>query len=197
MPLCHSKVEQVTTEDLFELSEIEKHNLGMTRRTVSLFDVDNTPESLLVFNDNDVHVLYDFLLNYMFLLPFLNILDVPLLYSPVPFENATVFAPEVKCKEVRKIDHVSALTTNQPNHVSASISPMLNFEAYLLRTTKLINNVVDLCICTCIAEFALTDMARLVSFNNVIQSLGFFVSVHLQRCILNILGFCDQVRFRF
>ena len=28
MPLCCSKVEQVTTEDLVELSEIEKHNLG-------------------------------------------------------------------------------------------------------------------------------------------------------------------------
>lgn len=28
MPLCQSKVEQVTTEDLVELSEIEKHNLG-------------------------------------------------------------------------------------------------------------------------------------------------------------------------
>lgn len=28
MPLCHSKVEQVTTEDLVELSEIEKQNLG-------------------------------------------------------------------------------------------------------------------------------------------------------------------------
>lgn len=28
MPLCHSKVEQVTKEDLFELSEIEKYNLG-------------------------------------------------------------------------------------------------------------------------------------------------------------------------
>lgn len=28
MPLCLSKVEQVATEDLVELSEIEKHNLG-------------------------------------------------------------------------------------------------------------------------------------------------------------------------
>ena len=28
MPLCRSQVEQVTTEDLVELSEIEKHNLG-------------------------------------------------------------------------------------------------------------------------------------------------------------------------
>ncbi|KAF5789957.1 hypothetical protein HanXRQr2_Chr09g0377391 [Helianthus annuus] len=115
MPLCHSKVEKVTTEDLFELSEIEKYNLGMTRHTVSLSDVDNTPESLSVLSDNDVHGLYDFLLllNYMFLLPSLNILDVPLLYSPVPFENAAVFAAEVKCKEVRKIDHVFALNASR------------------------------------------------------------------------------------
>ncbi|KAK1434987.1 hypothetical protein QVD17_00742 [Tagetes erecta] len=116
MPLCHSKVEQVTTEDLFELSEIEKHNLGKTTRPVSLSDVDNSPESLLVFSDNNVHGLYDFLLNYRFLLPSLNTLDVPLLYSSVPFENAAVSAPEVKCKEVRRLDHVSALTTSESNH---------------------------------------------------------------------------------
>lgn len=88
MPLCHSKVEQVTTEDLFELSEIEKYNLGevcvlkhyhlcirlapniqpfislQTRRTVSLSNVDNSPESLLAFSGINVHGLYDFLLNY-------------------------------------------------------------------------------------------------------------------------------------
>ncbi|XP_076888927.1 uncharacterized protein LOC143539520 [Bidens hawaiensis] len=122
MPLCHSKVEQVTTEDLIELSEIEKHNLGKTRRTVSLSDVDNSLESLLVFSDNNVHGLYEFLLNYRFLLPSLNALDVPLLYSPVPFENAAVSAPVVKCKEVRKIDHMSGLTTIQPNHDSSSTS---------------------------------------------------------------------------
>lgn len=28
MPLSHSKVEQATAEDLVELSEIERHNLG-------------------------------------------------------------------------------------------------------------------------------------------------------------------------
>ncbi|KAK1429302.1 hypothetical protein QVD17_11508 [Tagetes erecta] len=122
MPLCNSKVEQVTTEDLFELSEIEKHNLGKTRRTVSLSDVDNTPESLLVFSDSNVHGLYDFLLNYRFLLPSLNILDVPLLYSPVPFENAAVSAPEVKCKEVRRLDHTSALTTSHSNNGSGFTS---------------------------------------------------------------------------
>ncbi|KAI3823388.1 hypothetical protein L1987_04823 [Smallanthus sonchifolius] len=122
MPLCHSKVEQVTTEDLFELSEIEKYNLGKTTPTVSLSDVDNSPESLLLFSDNNVHGLYDFLLNYRFLLPSLNTLDVPLLYSSVPFENAAVSAPEVKCKEVKRIDHISALTTSEPNHGSASTS---------------------------------------------------------------------------
>lgn len=28
MPLCKSKVEEITAEDLVELSEIEKYNLG-------------------------------------------------------------------------------------------------------------------------------------------------------------------------
>ncbi|XP_056163807.1 uncharacterized protein LOC130137093 isoform X2 [Syzygium oleosum] len=31
MPLCHSKVEQLATEDLVELSETEKHNLGQRK----------------------------------------------------------------------------------------------------------------------------------------------------------------------
>ncbi|KAI3791625.1 hypothetical protein L2E82_05484 [Cichorium intybus] len=116
MPLCNSKVEQATKEDLFELSEIEKHNLGKTRRTTSLFDVDNSPESLLMFTDkNNVHGLYDFLLNYRFLLPSLNTLDVPLLYSPVPFANAAISTPEVKCKEVRKIDHISVSNKSESN----------------------------------------------------------------------------------
>lgn len=36
-----------------------------TRHTHSLFDVDNSPESLLMFNDKkNVNGLYDFLLNY-------------------------------------------------------------------------------------------------------------------------------------
>lgn len=31
MPLCHSKVEEVTAEDLVELAEIEKNNFGQVR----------------------------------------------------------------------------------------------------------------------------------------------------------------------
>ncbi|KAI9153672.1 hypothetical protein LWI28_014816 [Acer negundo] len=109
MPLCRSKVEQVTTEDLVELSEIEKQNLGQTRRWTSLSDIDNTTESLLAFGDNrNVHALYEFLLNYRSYLTFLTAVDVPILYSPVPFQNASVSAPEVTCTEMKNSDNIAA-----------------------------------------------------------------------------------------
>ncbi|XP_056159036.1 uncharacterized protein LOC115671410 isoform X2 [Syzygium oleosum] len=108
MPLCHSKVEQLATEDLVELSEIEKHNLGQTRRPSSLSDVDNTPQSLLAFSGNkDVHGLYDLLLNYRSFLTFLTGVDIPVLYSPIPFQNAAVSVPEVRCMEMRPANHIA------------------------------------------------------------------------------------------
>ncbi|KAK4480884.1 hypothetical protein RD792_011736 [Penstemon davidsonii] len=95
MPLCHSKVEEVTAEDLVELSEIAKHNLGQTRATETLTGVDNSPQSLLMFTGNkNIHGLYDFLLNYRVFLSSLTGDDVPVLYSPVPFDNAALSAPE-------------------------------------------------------------------------------------------------------
>lgn len=109
MPLCHSKVEQVTTEDLAELSEIEKQNLGQTRRLRSFSDVDNSPESLLVFSgNNSVHGLYDLLLNYRFLLTSLSGVDVPLLCSPVPFQNSALTSPDIKCMEMRRAEDIAA-----------------------------------------------------------------------------------------
>ncbi|XP_061954766.1 uncharacterized protein LOC133676959 [Populus nigra] len=109
MPLCYSKVEQVTTEDLVELSEIEKQNLGQTRRLSSLSDVDNSPQSLLAFCGNkNVNGLYDFLLNYRSSLTFLSGVDVPVLYSPVPFQNAALSSPEIKCVEVKRAHHIAA-----------------------------------------------------------------------------------------
>uniref|UniRef100_A0A2N9GAV2 Uncharacterized protein n=1 Tax=Fagus sylvatica TaxID=28930 RepID=A0A2N9GAV2_FAGSY len=109
MPLCHSKEEQVTTEDLVELSEIEKHNLGQTRRLSSLSDIDSSSQSLLVFSGNkNVHGLYDFLLNYRSFLTSLTAMDVPLLCSPVPFQNAALSAPEVRCMELKRADHIAA-----------------------------------------------------------------------------------------
>ncbi|MBA0838067.1 hypothetical protein Goarm_010164, partial [Gossypium armourianum] len=124
MPLCRSQVEQVTTEDLVELSEIEKRNLGQTRRMNSFSDVDNTPESLLAFSGNrNVHGLYDILLNYRSFLTFLNAVDVPVLYSPVPFQHAALSAPEnlvymflcqldfqVRCMEIKRADHGAYLS---------------------------------------------------------------------------------------
>lgn len=108
MPLCHSKLEELSTEELVELSEIEKQNLGQTRRRSAMSDVDNRPDSLLAFAGNkNVHSLYDFLLNYRYFLTSLTGVDVPVLYSPIPFENAALTAPEVRCKEVRRIDQVA------------------------------------------------------------------------------------------
>ncbi|XP_061374534.1 uncharacterized protein LOC133316767, partial [Gastrolobium bilobum] len=109
MPLCHSKVEQVTTDDLVELSEIEKQNLGQTPRLRSFSDVDNTPQSLLVFSGNrNVHGLYDILLNYRSFISSLSGMDVPVLCSPVPFQNAALSSPDIKFMEMRKAEHIAA-----------------------------------------------------------------------------------------
>ncbi|KAB1205646.1 hypothetical protein CJ030_MR7G017818 [Morella rubra] len=117
MPLCHSKVEQVTTEDLVELSEIEKQNLGQTRRLSSLSDIDNSQQSLLVFSGNkSVHSLYDFFLNYRSFLTSLAGADVPLLCSPVPFQNATLSAPEVRCTEFKRADHIAVPPKGASNY---------------------------------------------------------------------------------
>ncbi|KAL1549247.1 protein downstream neighbor of Son-like [Salvia divinorum] len=68
-----------------------------TRAMEFLIGVDNTPQSLLMFSGRNVHALYDFLLNY-WLIPLhpLSGSDVPVLYSPVLFENAALCAPEVR-----------------------------------------------------------------------------------------------------
>ncbi|KAL2250863.1 UNVERIFIED_CONTAM: hypothetical protein Sindi_2208600 [Sesamum indicum] len=109
MPLCRSKVEEVTAEDLVELSEIQKHNLGQTRAMESMTGVDNTPQSLLMFTGSkNVHAMYDLLLNYRSFLTSLTGADVPVLYSPVPFQNAALSAPEVRCKQVRRVDYISS-----------------------------------------------------------------------------------------
>ncbi|XP_064962945.1 uncharacterized protein LOC103974649 isoform X2 [Musa acuminata AAA Group] len=107
MPLCHAEVEQATEDDLVELMEIEKRNLGQAFHLESLSDVDNTPQSVLSFSGNkQVHALYDFLLNYRFFLNSFNGCDIPVLHAPVPFLNASFHVPEVRCKEIRKADMV-------------------------------------------------------------------------------------------
>ncbi|KAL2953863.1 hypothetical protein AAZX31_19G189600 [Glycine max] len=80
-----------------------------TRRLRSLSDVDNSPESLLVFSgNNNVHALYDFLLNYRFLLTSLSSVDVPVLCSPVPFQNSALSSPDIKCVETRRAEDIAA-----------------------------------------------------------------------------------------
>ncbi|KAF8762977.1 hypothetical protein HU200_008824 [Digitaria exilis] len=105
MPLCNTEVEQATEDDLIELSEIQKRNLGQALHLDALSDVDNTTQSLLAFTGNEsVHGLYDILLNYKSLLNSLSAADVPALYSPQPFQNGCLHIPEVKCREMRRAD---------------------------------------------------------------------------------------------
>ncbi|KAJ0966352.1 hypothetical protein J5N97_027490 [Dioscorea zingiberensis] len=105
MPLCNEEVERAAEDDLVELSEIEKRNLGKTFLIDSISDMDNTPRSLLAFIGNkNVHSLYDFILNYRFFLKSLAGADVPLLYSPVPFQNSSLCIPQVRCKEMKRAD---------------------------------------------------------------------------------------------
>lgn len=107
MPLCCVEVEQTVEDDLIELSEIEKQNLGQTIRMDSIGEVDNSPQSLLAFiGHENVHGLYDFLLNYRFLLNSFTGVDVPVLYAPVPFQNASLSVPEVRCREMKRADGV-------------------------------------------------------------------------------------------
>ncbi|KAI3836273.1 hypothetical protein MKX03_007542 [Papaver bracteatum] len=120
MPLCLSEVEQATMEDLVELSEIGKHNVGQTRHLNSMSGVDNNSQSLLAFSEKNVHGLYEFLLNYRSFLISLNGVDVPVLYSPVLFQSASLFAPEVKCRELKTVDAVvSCLSGSSLEDVTA------------------------------------------------------------------------------
>lgn len=112
MPLCHVEVEHDAEADLAELSEIEHRNLGQTYRQDSVSRVDNSPQSLLAFTGNsNVHALYDFLLNYRSFLTSLNATDVPALYAPSPFPNASLCIPEVRCKEIKRADAVIPSST--------------------------------------------------------------------------------------
>ncbi|XP_057999693.1 uncharacterized protein LOC110650472 isoform X3 [Hevea brasiliensis] len=52
MPLCHSNIEQATTEDLVELSEIEKQNLGQIR-CMEMKRVDHVAGSFKEFEVNN------------------------------------------------------------------------------------------------------------------------------------------------
>ncbi|GAB2295778.1 hypothetical protein Dimus_029933 [Dionaea muscipula] len=106
MPLCLSEEEQTSREDLAELSEMEKRNLGQTNRRSLMSDVDDHSQSLLAFHGNErTHELYDFLLNYKSFMNSLNGSDVPVLCAPLPFRNGAPSAPEVRCKEIKTVDH--------------------------------------------------------------------------------------------
>eukprot|EP00249_Psilotum_nudum_P013602 c24417_g1_i2 orf=284-1057(+) len=110
MPLCTVEAGTATIEELQELTEFEKANPGQTRLVDSMLAVDNSIQSLLAFiGSKSVHGLYDFLLNHRSLIHSTTGSDVPLLYSPVPFQNAAIVVPEVSCKQMQRGDTVAGL----------------------------------------------------------------------------------------
>lgn len=102
MPLCLTEVD-TTIEEIQELKEFEKTHPGQTRLVDSMIAVDNSPQSVLAFNGHkNVHGLYDFLLNHRSFLSSTTGADVPVLYSPVSFQNAALVMPEVVCKQLQR-----------------------------------------------------------------------------------------------
>lgn len=103
MPLCETNVDTTTKEEIQELTEFEKSHPGQTRLVDSMVAVDNSPQSILAFTGHkSVHGLYDFLLNHRFFLSSTTGADVPILYSPVSFQNAALVMPEVICKKLQR-----------------------------------------------------------------------------------------------
>ncbi|XP_047050245.1 protein downstream neighbor of Son-like isoform X1 [Lolium rigidum] len=125
MPLCNTEVEEATEDDLIEFSKIQTLNLGQTLHIDALSEVDNTTQSLLSFTGNkSVHGLYDVLLNYKSFLNSLSATDVPVLYSPAPFQNSCLHIPEVICREMRKADTGSASSVAIDEPGSALAPPL-------------------------------------------------------------------------
>ncbi|CAI9097535.1 OLC1v1033987C1 [Oldenlandia corymbosa var. corymbosa] len=126
MPLFPSKGDDITAEDLTELPELDKPSLQEADHFVAMSYVDNGSQSLLMFSGNqNVHGLYDFLLNYRYYLTSLTGVDVPILCSPVPFENGALSSPQVRCKEVRRADqlHLSSKDLNGEVELARGSSP--------------------------------------------------------------------------
>ncbi|XP_042391676.1 protein downstream neighbor of Son-like [Zingiber officinale] len=92
MPLGGVEVEHSIDDDLVELMEIEKRKLGQIfHLSSSMENVDNTSRSLLSFSGHEeVQSLYDILINYRKTLHSFTGSDVPVLFAPVPFQNATL-----------------------------------------------------------------------------------------------------------
>ncbi|KAG6556202.1 hypothetical protein Mapa_002143 [Marchantia paleacea] len=98
MPYSSPEADTTTVEELQELTEFEQLHPGQTRVMDSSSAMDNSPQSVLLFEGKNVHRLFDFLLNYRFVVGSANAKDFPVLYSPVEFKTATLHAPEIKCK---------------------------------------------------------------------------------------------------
>eukprot|EP00850_Spirogloea_muscicola_P020375 SM000214S06769 [mRNA] locus=s214:52871:55776:+ [translate_table: standard] len=104
MPLCNGST-LAALDDLRELKELEAANPGQTRTVDTVAAQDNSPRSLLLIEGrNNVHGLFDFLLNYRHLGGPSAGRDVPMLLSPVPFCGACLRSPELALRQFQRAD---------------------------------------------------------------------------------------------
>lgn len=108
MPFSVSGEPTTTVEDLQDLLDFEKSNPGQTRVVNERVASDNGPQSMLCFEGfSNVHRFYDFLLNHRSLITTTAAMDVPVLYSPTAFDNASLSAPEITCKQLQRTDDLT------------------------------------------------------------------------------------------
>ncbi|KAG0630262.1 hypothetical protein M758_1G166000 [Ceratodon purpureus] len=108
MPFNASGPPTTTVEDLQDLLEFEKSNPGQTRVVNERQASDSGPQSMLCFEGfSDVHRFYDFLLNHRSLLNSTAAMDVPVLYAPTAFDNASLSVPEMTCKQLQRTDNLA------------------------------------------------------------------------------------------
>lgn len=132
MPLCLTEV-ATSIEDIHELTEFEKSHPGQTRLVDSMIAVDNSPQSVLVFSgQKSVHGLYDFLLNHRSLLSSTTGADVPVLYSPVSFQNASLVLPEVLCKKTQSPVEANVIANEQAKELTMNTKYSLEVKGGIL-----------------------------------------------------------------
>eukprot|EP00271_Cylindrocystis_brebissonii_P009628 TRINITY_DN2464_c0_g5_i1.p1 TRINITY_DN2464_c0_g5~~TRINITY_DN2464_c0_g5_i1.p1 ORF type:complete len:476 (+),score=68.29 TRINITY_DN2464_c0_g5_i1:85-1428(+) len=103
LPLCTTRTNQVFSQEMKELKEMEEAIPGKSLMMDAVDAVDSNEESLVCIRGRpQIHGFYDFLLNSRNLLSPAIGSDLPLLLSPVAFRNACAHMPEVKCRTLRE-----------------------------------------------------------------------------------------------
>ncbi|XP_073389858.1 uncharacterized protein [Physcomitrium patens] len=155
MPFNASGEPTTTGEDLQDLFEFEKSNPDQTRVANERTASDNSPQSMLCFEgSSDVHRFYDFLLNHRSLLNSTAAMDVPVLYAPTAFDNASLSVLEITCKQLKRSDGcIQPQIRDDKVKVSRNSSETASDTTYIMETKgSFLPPWVILRLCTVVQE---------------------------------------------